>query len=122
MSDANIYIHPPKDRAMCILEGLWVKLATCYALPWQPKERKLHPIGYVAQGHLWGDYHPEVTLTAVGRWTGDKGGRTAECHHQWQALLLPEPGLSWRQLLIIFAATGRGKARGWSRLRCNGRG
>lgn len=47
MSDANIYIHPPKDRAMCILEGLWVKLATCYALTWQPKERKLHPTGYV---------------------------------------------------------------------------
>lgn len=47
MSDANIYIHPPKDRAMCILEGLWVKLATCYALTWQPKEKKVHPTGYV---------------------------------------------------------------------------
>lgn len=112
MPDANIYIYTPKERAMCTLEGLWVKLATCYDLTWQLKEKKFHPTGCVlARGHLRDDYHPEVTLTVIGRWTGDKRGRTAECHHQWQAFLLPDPGLSRRQLLIIFVVTGRGKPR-----------
>lgn len=47
MPDANIYIHTPEDRAMCIFEGPWVKLATCYDLAWQVNAMKSHSTGYV---------------------------------------------------------------------------
>lgn len=47
MPDVNIYIYTPKERAVCISEGLWVKLATCSNLTLQVNEMKVQSTRYV---------------------------------------------------------------------------